>query len=159
MGDPGQKRMMESSEPKESTAVKSEQDANAIWFRLHNESPLPIEVPTVSMYLPDPSCFFVASNGEKVPGLCDGREIGVWFGLEDRKGRALPYGFDFGSSAVLLPNTSALFAVPREILKNGNAVRFSYTFLAAGAGGRKVDAYGEPVPVRVKESDVRPTKN
>lgn len=157
MGDPGQKRIMESSEPKESVAVKPEKDANAVWLRLHNESSIPVWVPTGSLYEPDPTCFFVTSNGEKVMGLCDGREIEVWFGLEDKRGHRPAYGFDEGAVSVLLPHTSVLFAVPRQIFKDGYAVRFSCNFLEAGVDG-EVAAYGEPVIVRVRDTDARPTK-
>jgi WD40 repeat protein len=102
MIDPGEQRILESDEPKKSKAKKSAADASGIWLRLHNDSPLPIKIPTQSMYLPNPKCFFEFSNGNRILGLCDDREISIWLGLEDKDGKPIPYGFDFGSSAVLL---------------------------------------------------------
>src|ERR1044072_4049855 len=49
------------------------------------------------------------SNGEKMPGLCDNREIGIRVGVKDKAGQWVPYGFDFGSAANILPGQSALF--------------------------------------------------
>ena len=157
MTDPGEKRMLESDEPKESKASKPAEVANAVWLRLHNDSALPIEIPTQSMYLPNKSCFFDMKSGRKVFGLCDKREISIWHGLEDKKGKQLPYGFDFGSSSILLPKTSALFAIPRELLKDGKAIRFSFTF-QNDTVDNKVDDYGEPILLRFGEKDIPKTK-
>ncbi|MEP6570560.1 MAG: hypothetical protein ABJC10_12370 [Acidobacteriota bacterium] len=65
----------------------------------------------------------------------------------------MPYGFDFGSSAVLLPKTSVLFAVPRAVLKDGNAIRFDFTF-KKDDGDHKIEDYGTPNPLRLRESDL-----
>jgi hypothetical protein len=153
MSDPGEKRMVESDEPKESKISEPAEVANAVWLRLHNDSPLPIEIPTQSMYLPNKNCFFEMKSGRKVFGLCDKREIGIWHGLEDKKRKQLPYGFDFGSSSILLPKTSALFAIPRELLKDGKAIRFSFTF-QNDTVDNKVDDYGEPILLRFGEKDL-----
>jgi hypothetical protein len=157
MTDPGEQRMLESDEPNKSKVKKSAEDANAVWLRLHNDSPLPIKIPTQSMYLPNPKCFYEFSNGQKILGLCDNREISIWFGLEDKNGKQLPYGFDFGSSAILLPKTSALFAVPHEVLRYGNAIRFEYTFQKETGEG-KVENYGTDMVLRFRESDL-PKRN
>jgi hypothetical protein len=141
MKEPGSLRMIENSAPNQSKARKSAADANAVWLRLHNDSRLPIEIPTQSMYLPDRKCFHQFSGSIKVLGLCDGAEIAVWFGLEDKKGKPIPYGFDFGSSAILLPGHSVLFAVPVAVLNNGNAIRFDYTFQNVDSEN-KVSDYG-----------------
>jgi len=153
MSDPGEKRMVESDEPKESKVSKPAEVANAVWLRLHNDSALPIKIPTQSMYLPNKNCFFEMSSGRKVFGLCDKREISIWHGLEDKKAKQLPYGFDFGSSSILLPKTSALFAIPRELLKDGKAIRFSFTF-QNDTVDNKVDDYGEPILLRFGEKDL-----
>jgi hypothetical protein len=153
MTDLGEKRMVESDEPKESKISKLDEVANAVWLRLHNDSPLPIEIPTQSMYLPNKNCFFEMKSGRKVFGLCDKREISIWHGLEDKKRTQLPYGFDFGSSSILLPKTSALFAIPRELLKDGKAIRFSFTF-QNDTVDKKVDDYGEPILLRFGEKDL-----
>jgi hypothetical protein len=128
MKDPGELRIMESSEPDKSREEKSRAEANAAWLRLYNSSPLPIQIPTQSFYLPQPKCSHQFSETLRVPGLCDNAEIAVWFRLQDKNGKPLRYGFDSGSSAVLLPGTSVLFAVPLAILKNDNAITFGFTF-------------------------------
>lgn len=156
MTAPGEQRMVESDERKKSKAKKPAKDANAVWLRLHNDSPLPIEIPTQSMYLPNPKCFYELSNGKKIFGLCDDSEISIWHGLEDKNGRQIPYGFDVGSSAILLPKTSVLFAVSREILKNNNAISFSFTFQKE-TDENKLEEYGPDITLRFRESDLRKT--
>lgn len=153
MTDPGEQRMVESDEPNKSKTSKPAEAANAVWLRLHNESVLPIEIPTQSMYLPNKNCFFELKSGRKVFGLCDKREISIWHGLEDKKGKQVPYGFDFGSSSILLPRTSVLFAIPRELLKDGKAIRFSFTF-QNDTVDNKVGDYGEPIVLRFGEKDL-----
>lgn len=153
MTDPGERRLAESAEPKESTTKKSAADANAIWLRLHNDSPLPLQIPTQSMYLPNPKCFYEAATGAKILGLCDKREISIWHGLEDKAGKLLQYGFDFGAGAILLPNTSVLFAVPRAILKNDQAIRFGFTFQKEDSENKIAD-YGSQQILRFGESDL-----
>jgi hypothetical protein len=153
MTDPGELRMLESDEPRKSRESKSAADSKAIWVRLHNDSRLPIKIPTQSMYLPSPNCFYQFHGGPKVMGLCDNKEIAVWFVLEDKRGKVIPYEFDFGSATILLPKTSVVFAVPRGILRNGNAIRFEFTFQNAASGGKSAD-YGKPRMLRLKESDL-----
>jgi WD40 repeat protein len=155
MTDPGQQRIVESGEPKTSKLKKPAEEANAVWLRLHNDSPLPVVIPTQSVYLPNKECFFVFPGGQRLSGLCDNREISVWFGLEDKDGKPIPYGFDFGSSAFLLPGKSVLFAVPREILKNGNAVRFAFKFQKPN-GENKIENYGNEKTLRFRESELQP---
>ena len=153
MDDPGEKRLLESNEPKKSLIQKSVNEASAIWLRLHNDSPLPIKIPTQSMYLPNPKCFFELPNGRRMLGLCDNKEISIWHGLEDRRGKLIPYGFDFGSSAILLPKTSAMFAVPRALLKDGKAIRFSISFQNEGIEAG-VEDYGDEIILRFRDSDL-----
>ena len=153
MTDPGEQRIMESNEPKKSRVRKPAADANAVWLRLHNDSPLPIEIPTQSMYLPDPKCFHEFPTGRKLVGLCDGREISVWHGLRNKRGEPIPYGFDFGSSAILLPKTWAIFAVPRRALSGGNAISFGYTFQKE-TEENKVEDYGTGKTLKFGESDL-----
>jgi WD40 repeat protein len=153
MSDPGEQRMMVSGEPKNSKEQKSPIESNAVWLRLRNDSPLPISVPTQSMYLPNPKCFFEFSPGNKILGLCDEREIAVWFGVENQKGIPIPYGFDFGSNAILLPKMSALFAVPRAVFEKGNVIRFDFTF-KKDDGANKIADYGTPKPLKFRGSDL-----
>jgi WD40 repeat protein len=149
----GEQRIAESDRRNKSLVKKSAADATAIWLRLHNDSPLPISVPTQSMYLSSGNCFHKFSSGEKIVGLCDDREISVWLGLEDRDGKRLFYGLDFGSSVVLLPGKSVLFAVPVEVLKDGRRITFGITFQKP-LDAKNVGNYGTEHTLRFGESDL-----
>ena len=148
----GEQKMAESDTPNKSKTKKDPASANAIWLRLHNDSPLPVSIPTQSIYLPNRNCFHTFPDGNKLFGLCDNREISVWLGLEDKDGKPLPYGFDFGSSAILLPGKSAMFAVERDVLRDGRAIRFSFTFQTSADG--KVQNYGNEKLLRFREEDL-----
>jgi len=139
---------IESDEPK-----KSKENANAVWLRLQNDSPLPIRIPSPSIYSSNSKCSFESAAGNKIFGFCDGSEITIWFGLESQDSRPMPYAFDFGSNAVLLPKTSVLFAVPRAVMEQGNAIRFDFTFMKDD-GANKIGDYGTPKPLRFRESDL-----
>jgi len=141
---------IESDESKKSKESKPEA---VVWLRLQNDSPLPIRIPSPSIYSSNSQCSFELARGNKIFGLCDGSEITVWFGLESQNSRPMPYAFDFGSNAVLLPKTSVLFAVPRAVMENGNAIRFDFTFMKDG-GANKIEDYGTPKPLRFRESDL-----
>jgi WD40 repeat protein len=156
MSDPGEKRMIERSELNQSKSKKSSAESNAIWLRLHNDSSLPIEVPTESMYLSDPKCFHQFPNGEKLSGLCRDREIGIWFGVKDRQNKWVPYGFDFGSSVILLPHSSVLFPVPLSVWNKSYSVVFDYSFqnIRASENDRDMD-FGSKVEMRVSKSSSR----
>ena len=149
----GEQRIAETDTRKKSKVKKSAADANTIWLRLHNDSPLPISVPTQGMYLANPKCFYQFSTGQKVFGLCDNREISVWLGMEDKDGKPLPYGFDFGSSVILLPGKSVLFAVPIDDLQDGRAIRFDVAFQKP-IDGKDVGDYGNKQLLRFHESDL-----
>jgi WD40 repeat protein len=153
MTAPGEQRLIESDEPNKSKVKKSASESNAVWLRLHNDSPLPVEIPTQSMYLPNPKCFYELSTGKKVSGLCSDREISIWFGLEGKDGKPVSYGFDFGSSAILLPNTSVLFAAPREILNDGNAIRFGFKFQKEN-NENAIEDYGTDIILRFRAADL-----
>ena len=153
MTDPGEQKMVESDEPNKSKVKKSVNTANAIWLRLHNDSPLPIKIPTQTEYLPNPKCFYEFPNGKKIIGLCNDREISLWHDLENKNGKEILYGFAFGFSAILLPKTSVLFAVQREVLKNGNAIRFGFTFQKE-TDENKVKDYGMDIILKFRESDL-----
>ena len=145
----GEQRIGESDTPKKSKLKKTATEANAIWLRLHNDSPLPISVPTQSMYLPSGKCFHQFPAGQKILGLCDNREISVWLGLEDKNGKRLSYGLDFGSSVILLPGTSVLFAVSIDDLQDGRAIVFDVAFQKPVDGG-EIENYGNEKTLRFR---------
>jgi WD40 repeat protein len=149
----GEQKFAESDEPNKSKVKKSAADSNAIWLRLHNDSPLPISVPTQSMYMSDSKCFYEFSGNRKLFGLCNNREISIWLRLEDKNGKQLPYGFDFGSSVVLLPKTSVLFAVPKNVLTGGNAIRFGFTFQKE-TDKTEIEDYGTSKKLIYRETDL-----
>lgn len=152
MTNPGEQRLAESDEPNKSKILKPAAEANAIWLRLHNDSRLPIKIPTQSIYLPNPNCSYEFSRGHKILGLCPNREISVWFGLEDRNGKPIPYGFDFGSSAVLLPKASVVFGVPRDVLKDNNAINFGFVFQNE-TDQNEIEDYGAEIVLRFREAE------
>ena len=153
MRDPGTLRFTESGQPDLSKTPAPSETANALWVRLHNDAPLPVAIPTRSLYPLERDCFYESPNRSKLFGRCDGSEIHVWFSVRSSSGEPIPYGFDFGASAVVLPDTSVVFPVPRSILENGNVVVFAYSF-------RKEDpddvfaGYGEAREIRFSESDL-----
>jgi len=159
MSDPGEKRMVEPDDLNESKAKKSPSDSNAVWLRLHNDSTLPIEVSTEGMHMPDSKCFHQLSSWEKLYGLCKDREIGLRFGVKDLQNKWVPYGFDFGSTVFLLPNSSVLFPVPLSIWKKSYSVVFDYSFqnVRASENDREMD-FGPKVEIRVSKGRVRNRK-
>lgn len=154
--DPGEKRLMERSELNESKQSKRPDEATAVWLRLHNDSTLPIQVPTQSMYLPDTKCFHEFGNGDKLHGLCKDREIAIWFELRDRMNKSVPYGFDFGSSTILLSGSSVVFPVPIKVWNDSYSIVFSYSFqnLRASESDRDMD-FGPEVEMLVNKRTVR----
>ena len=156
MSDPGEKRLVETNDLKESSAKKQPTESNAVWLRLHNNSGLPIQIPTESMYLSGPECSFQFLNGEKLSGLCKDREIGVWFGVKDSKDKWVPYGFDFGSSVILLPNSWVVFPVPLSIWSKSYSIVFDYSFqnIRASENDRDMD-FGAKIELRVSKLTVR----
>lgn len=153
---PGEKRLMERSELNESKQSKRPDEATAVWLRLHNDSTLPIKVPTQSMYMPDLKCFHQFPTGEKLHGLCKDREIAVWFGVRDRKNKPVPYGFDFGSSIILLPGSSTIFPIPINIWSDGYSIVFDYSFqnLRASENDDNMD-FGPDAEIVINKSTVR----
>ena len=155
MSDPGNKKMVEGTEPNESAVVKAPTEANAAWFRIHNSSPLPVVIPTQSIYLTT-KCSYTFPNGDKDFGLCEGAEISVWFSLEDKNGKNVPYGFDFGSSTSLLPNTSAIFPVPLELLNKDLSAVFAFTFqnIRASKNDSTLD-FGPEIEIKINRSSLK----
>lgn len=153
MSDPGEKRMFESAAADESKEKKNADESNAVWLSLTNKSPLPIRIPTQSMYAEGRACTFKFTDQTIMRGLCDGSEVSIWHSVKDSNGKYIPFGFDFGSSEILLPNTSVLFPVPLAILANGNSIEFDYTFQKE-TNDHKVAVYGAPKTLRFKKTDI-----
>ncbi len=124
MTDPLDERMFSSGEPNKSKVKKAAAEATAIWLRLHNDAPLPIRITTLSDYQGGSRCYHEFVPGVRLAGLCDDREISLLFAVQDRNRKPVRYGFDVYGHAIVLPNKSVLFAVPRSLLQNGNTVRF-----------------------------------
>jgi WD40 repeat protein len=151
------RRLFESDEPDKSKVKKPPADSNAVWLRLHNDTPLPIRIPTHSMYRSNKNCFYSYADNQKLFGLCNDREIYIQFGLEDKNGKPLRYGPDFGSRVILLPKTSALFPVPKWVLKGNNSILFFYSFQKE-SDENEIDDYGEKIMLRFRKSDLPKTK-
>jgi hypothetical protein len=62
------------------------------------------------------------------PGRWSGRSLFDVLAPDEKDGAPIPDGFDFSLSVILLPKKSVLFAIPRTILNNGQAIRFGFTF-------------------------------
>lgn len=139
--DPGQSRIMETAKPDKSLKKQDKSEADGVWFRLHNDSALPVTLSTESMYMPAEGCGYKSAK-RSYGGLCEGAEIGIRVGVLDAKGNPVPYGFDFGGSTMLPPNTSVLFSLPLGIFNDGRTVVVSYRFMKEDAKG-KLQEYGE----------------
>ena len=118
--NPLEQRMGESGAVDTSLVRKSAADADGVWLRLRNNSPLPISFRTDSMYLPRPEC-----KG----GLCDGAEVSIQYQIEEASGKAVPYGMDMSFMSVLAPGASVLFSVRKDHLQNRRTVFISYSYL------------------------------
>jgi hypothetical protein len=131
--------------PKISLAKRSEADASGIWLRLNNTSSLPIEISTESAYLPigrAAKCGYRTRAGAFFHGLCNDGEIGIRFAVVDANGEGIPWGSDVGGISMLPPNTSVLFEVPNELLRDGRRIVVRFNFLQVNAKG-KLEKYGE----------------
>jgi hypothetical protein len=140
------------SQPRNSELIKDRSTATAGWFRLHNDSHLPIKISTLSSIALDTKCSSKRQNEPEVKGLCDDREVNISYGLENKKGALVSVGFDSSFSATVLPGTSILFPVPLNVLNGENAVRFIYTFLKDSGG--KLDEYGKSVTIKIRKNDI-----
>ncbi len=154
------KRLVETGQPDTSLVRRNEADASAIWLRLHNNSRLPINFSTESIYLTGKKeCGYRTSMGKFSYGLCEGAEIGIRFSVFDAKGKPVRYGYDFGGISMLPPNTSVLFSVPRELLSDGRSIVIRYKFLNENAKGKRLEAYGKEREIKLSKANItRPTQ-
>ena len=142
--------------PKISLVKRSEAEASGIWLRLHNNSGLPIEISTESVYLPigaAAKCGYQARPGVFFHGLCKDGEIGIRFSVVDAKGEGIPWGGHLGGISMLPPNTSVLFEVPNELLRDGRKIVVRFSFLQVNAKG-KLEEYGEARELTVSRANV-----
>jgi hypothetical protein len=75
--DPGLTRLGESGIPEKSLVKREAADASGIWLRFRNNSRLPIQLFTDSVYLPrGQKCGYNTPQGKFFHGLCQDAEIG-----------------------------------------------------------------------------------
>jgi WD40 repeat protein len=110
--NPLAQRMMETGNVEKSLITKSADDADGVWLRLRNNSPLPISFRTDSGY----------------PRLSDGAEVSIQYQIEEANGKPVPWGLDMSWISVLPPGASVLFSVSRAHLENRRTIFVSYTF-------------------------------
>lgn len=152
--DPGETRLAETGRPNKSLSQQSDTLATGIWLRLLNASRLPINLSTESIYLPTKKkCGYQTGQGKFFYGLCEGAEIGIRFSVLDTNGKPLRYGFDFGGISMVPPNTSVVFSVPRELLREGRSIVVSYKFLNVNSKG-KLEEYGKEREITLSEANL-----
>ena len=146
--------LAETGRPNKSLVHRTEKEATGIWLRLRNNSRLPIQFSTDSIYLPtDARCGYRTSTNKFFNGLCESSEIGIRFSVLDAKGNPVRYGFDFGGLSMLPPGTSVLFSLPRELLDEGRSIVIRYDFLNEGDKGKLV-RYGKERALRFAKHDL-----
>jgi len=69
----------------------------------------------------------------------------------------LRYGFDFGGISMVPPNTSVVFSVPRELLREGRSIVVSYKFLNVNSKG-KLEEYGKEREITFSEANLTKPK-
>lgn len=138
-------RYSDTTNPKDPTILP------VAWFRLHNDSYLPVEIPTLDVKVLNSKCSSKRQNEPKVDGLCDNGEVDVMYRLENNDGSLLP-GSDLGSTATLLPATSIIFSVPMKALNEGKGVTLNYVFLKYN--DVRLEVYGKPVAIRFRGADI-----
>jgi hypothetical protein len=62
--------------------------------------------------------------------------------------------FSFPDTKTEPPNTSVLFSVPRELLRDGRSIVIQYQFLHSDAKGKLAD-YGKKSDLRFKEANLK----
>ena len=140
-----QARMGESGEPDKSLKRDSDRDAQGVWLRLRNDTPLPIAIPTHSMYLAalTGKCHVTLAGGKKLGALCDGMEVGLRYIFVDARGDRHAYGIDAYFVSLLPPGASVLFSAPREHLAARRSIFVEYTYQKED-DKRQLQDYGTP---------------
>jgi len=150
--NPLEQRMLEDGQPRKSIWKESPAEADGVWLRLQNNSPLPIRFPTDSLYLPRSNCGVSLSNGSRV-GLCDGMEVSIQYQIQEASGKSFPSGIDFSGLSVLAPGTSVVFSVPLIHLENRRAITFSYSYVKEN-DKHELDEHGSPHRLRLRRTQL-----
>ena len=153
MKNPDKLRRIESGEPNKSKAKKPAAQAHALWMRLHNDSPLPIKIPTQTLYQSNPNCYYSFGNNRKLAGLCNDMEVSIWFRRENAGSEPSQHGFSYIPTVFLLPKTSILFPIPKEALTETNSVKLDYIFQEE-TDENDIDDYGAAITLRIRASDL-----
>lgn len=139
--NPLDQRMMEKGAVEKSLITKPAADADGVWLRLKNNSPLPISFRTDSGYLPRADCGVKRSDGTNAGGLCDGAEVSIQYQIEEANGKPVPWGLDMSWTSVLPPGASVVFSVSKLHLENRRVVFVSYSYLKENEK-KELEEYG-----------------
>lgn len=121
-------------------------ESRFVWIRLRNDSPLPIEVPTLE--LPG------KPGRERFPTLRDGARVVLSTVLLESTGAVVPdEGYGFLRESILLPGHSVLFGVHREYFKDGRGIRTYFLFRKSKDGGA-LERYGSPLDLQFHWADI-----
>ena len=121
--DPLTEHMAEAGE-----SAKSKENGKDVWLRLHNNSKFAISLSTDSLYLGKRVSLYQYTDGSKGLSLIDGAEVSLQYRIEEKDGRAVPYGSDVSSRSWLAPGRSVLFSVSRDHLLNGRMIYVAFHY-------------------------------
>lgn len=136
-------KIAESGKANKSLLRLPKDKASVAWFKLTNDSDLPVSIKTNSMIF-NPKC----------KGLCDGAEISSRYVLELKDGKTDINGFDVYSTAILPPKTTVYFSVSLEHFKNSKAIYLGFTFQKDDPDDDRSNDYGTEQKVYLRESDL-----
>ena len=112
-----------------------------VWLKISNRSDRVIEFATDSVYLRPLSEWDQRPDGTRLLSLKDGSRISIAYGVEDSKGRSVPYGLDFHWTSRLKPGDSAFFSVPRSVFLHDHSIYVGYTTEEPPTGAKSRDEF------------------
>ena len=124
-----------------SSVHSASQAGRDVWLKISNSSDRVVEFSTSSVYLRPLSEWDEMPDRTKRLSLVDGAEISVDFGVEDARGRDVPYGSDFQWSSRLKPGAAAYFSVPRAALEHHGSIYVAFTAEDPSTGDKSKEAY------------------
>lgn len=124
-------RIVESGARNKSKLILPRDKATVAWFRLTNNSDLPISIDTNSGIF-NPKC----------KGLCDGAEIDARYVIEMKNGKTRVNGFDMYSKTVLPQKTTVYFSVALDNFAASKAVYLGFTFQKDNPDDEDSNDYG-----------------